>query len=68
LIYRIIVQPVAAKMLKSISDRRVQQKIAECIDGLASDPDKQGKPLIGELLGYRSIRAVGQRLPNHLPH
>ena len=36
-------------------------KIRDRIDGLASDPESQGKPLTGELLGYRSLRAVGQR-------
>ncbi len=31
------------------------------IDRLASDPEKQGKALVGELSGLRSVRAVGQR-------
>jgi len=31
------------------------------IDSLACNPDAQGKPLMGELTGYRSLRAVGQR-------
>jgi mRNA interferase RelE/StbE len=48
-------------MLSGITDRRVQGKICERIEGLARDPEKQGKPLVGELNGYRSIRAVGQR-------
>ena len=48
-------------MLSSISDRRVQEKIRDRIDGLAHDPERQGKPLAGELKGYRSLRAVGQR-------
>ena len=33
----------------------------ERIDGLTQEPDQQGKPLTGELTGYRSLRAVGQR-------
>ena len=28
---------------------------------LGTEPEKQGKPLIGELAGYRSLRAAGQR-------
>ena len=48
-------------MLESISDRRVRQGIRYRIDGLALEPDKQGKPLGDELSGYRSLRAVGQR-------
>jgi mRNA interferase RelE/StbE len=48
-------------MLEGISDRRVQELIAKRIDDLKKDPDKQGKPLLGELSGYRALRAVGQR-------
>lgn len=59
--YRIVIQPSAAKMLADISDRRIQEKISERIDALRKEPEKQGKPLLGELSGYRSVRAVGQR-------
>ncbi len=59
--YRIFVTPVALTMLKDISDRRIRGKISEVIDRLAEEPEKQGKPLIDDLAGYRSIRAVGQR-------
>lgn len=48
-------------MLGDISDRRVQEKIGSRIDGLTVEPEKQGKPLTGEMAGYRSLRAVGQR-------
>jgi len=61
LTYQIAITPTAIKMLKGISDRRIRAKISDVIDRLSSDPDKQGKPLTGELSGFRSIRAVGQR-------
>jgi mRNA interferase RelE/StbE len=48
-------------MLEAITDRRVRRKVRERIDGLAQNPDQQGKPLLGELAGYRTLRAVGQR-------
>ncbi|MDQ6694841.1 MAG: type II toxin-antitoxin system RelE/ParE family toxin [Chloroflexota bacterium] len=48
-------------MLLKLKDRRVQHGIADVIDRLKHEPEKQGKPLVGELLGYRSVRAVGQR-------
>ena len=48
-------------MLEAIQDRRVRDKARDPIDGLAEEPEKQGKPLTGELAGYRSLRAVGQR-------
>ncbi len=59
--YKIQILPTALKMLKEISDQRIQAKIVERIDGLVIEPEKQGKPLWNELAGLRSIRAVGQR-------
>jgi len=59
--WRTVITPTALKMIKGISDVRVRNKISDVIDRLSSDPEKQGKPLLGELAGFRSIRAVGQR-------
>ncbi|MFY9225550.1 MAG: type II toxin-antitoxin system RelE/ParE family toxin [Blastocatellia bacterium] len=51
----------AKKHLAAIQDRRIRQKIVERAQELAIDPEKQGKDLGGDLEGYRSVRAVGQR-------
>ena len=59
--WQIIILPIAEKQLAAIKDKRVQATISKRIDGLRSAPDEQGKPMIGELEGYRSVRAVGQR-------
>jgi mRNA interferase RelE/StbE len=59
--YRIVIQPTAFKLLKEIRDRRIRQKISDRIDKLQESPEMQGKPLLGELDGYYSVRAVGQR-------
>ncbi len=59
--YTLAITPVAQTMLAEIPDRRIQQKIAQTIDRLKQDPEKQGKALIGPLMGFRSLRAVGQR-------
>ena len=59
--YRVVLTPTARSMLAAIKDRRIQEKIREKIDGLARDPDTQGKPLLGELSGFRSVRAAAQR-------
>lgn len=59
--YKIVIAPAALKMLKAVSDRRVRDLIVKRIDELAEEPEKQGKPLVGELSGYRSLRAAGQR-------
>ena len=59
--YKIIIAPTALKMLKGMSDRRVRDLIIKRIDDLTEEPEKQGKPLVAELSGYRSLRAAGQR-------
>lgn len=59
--YRIVITPTGFKLLEAISDRRIREQIRDRIDGLAYDPEQQGKPLRGELAGFRSLRAVGQR-------
>ena len=59
--WQIRLTPTAVKLLAGITDRRIREKIAAVIERLAEDPEKQGKPLLGELSGFRSIRAVGQR-------
>lgn len=59
--WRVVLTPTALEMLKKIRDRRVLEGIRDKIDTLANDPEKQGKPLGGQLTGLRSVRAVGQR-------
>lgn len=51
----------ARKQLAHIRDARVRAKLREALAGLAEDPDRKGKPLTGNLKGFRSIQAVGQR-------
>ncbi len=51
----------AFRMLRKLGDRRIQGQILERADRLATEPDKQGTPLLAELAGFRSVRAVGQR-------
>ena len=61
MIYQIRLAPSAFQLLSDIADRRVQAKLREAIDGLAEEPEQQGKVLTGDLGGYRSLRGVGQR-------
>jgi mRNA interferase RelE/StbE len=51
----------ARDMLITILDRRVRQSIFEEVKTLENEPEKQGKPLIGELMGFRSLSAAGKR-------
>ena len=48
-------------MLERVADRRVREQIVERTETLADEPEKQGKALLGELAGLRSLRASGQR-------
>jgi len=48
-------------MLEAIPDARIREQVLKRSTQLASEPEKQGKPLLGELSGVRSLRAVGQR-------
>lgn len=59
--YKVLWAARAREILTAIPDRRIQKKIFERVCELSNEPEKQGKPLIGELAGYRSLRAAGQR-------
>lgn len=59
--YHIVVTPAVLTILDQIRDLRIRDQLQKKIDGLVYEPEKQGKPLAGELAGLRSIRAVGQR-------
>ena len=59
--YQIVLSPTAKRLLAEVSDRRIQELIAARISSLVRHPEQQGKPLMGEFSGFRSLRAVGQR-------
>lgn len=61
MVYSIEITDNATQMLTDIRDRRIRRLLAARIDSLASEPEKQGRPLGGLLPGRRSCRAVGQR-------
>jgi mRNA interferase RelE/StbE len=60
-IWKIRLTEVARQSLAGITDQRVRRVVANRINDLATEPEKQGKPLLGALAGNRSVRAVGQR-------
>lgn len=59
--YQVNLSVQARQLFTLIKDRREQQLLLARIEKLKHDPDKQGKALSEDLIGYRSIRAVGQR-------
>jgi mRNA interferase RelE/StbE len=48
-------------MLEAVADQRVREQIVGRAEKLADEPETQGKALLGELAGLRSLRASGQR-------
>ena len=61
MIWKVVLTAAAQQMLEEVADRRVRRQLARRLDELAHDPELQGKPLLGELSGVRSIRAAAQR-------
>jgi mRNA interferase RelE/StbE len=59
--YQVILSAQARQLFAQVKDRREQQILLTRLEKLKHDPDKQGKALSEELIGYRSVRAVGQR-------
>lgn len=59
--WQLVITPAALEMLKEITDRRIRKQVSGAIDELSEDPGKKGKPLLGELAGFRSLRAAGQK-------
>lgn len=59
--YRVELTPLALEMIAAIQDKREQKGIIERLQKLKFEPLQLGKPLTGDLKGYYSVRAVGQR-------
>lgn len=59
--FKVLWAETAAKMVQSIPDRRIRRLIHDRAGRLNRAPEQKGKALIGELAGFRSVRAVGQR-------
>ena len=57
--YEIVLSSEARAYLKSL-DIKTRLTVARRIEGLKDLPDRQGKALKGELVGYRSIHAAGR--------
>ncbi len=60
--FLVILAQSALDSLGRIKDRRLREDLKKRIDSLAEEPEKKGKPLVAELLGYRSLRAGRYRV------
>lgn len=59
--HKVLWTDTALGLLEGLGDRRIQQQLFDTSKRLETDPEKQGKPLREDLLGFRSLRVVGQR-------
>ena len=58
--YRILITDTCLKLIEKISDKNIQRRILKRIEGLSEEPNKQGKMLLKDLSGFRSIHAAGR--------
>jgi len=61
LTFEVIFTAEVDRDLEAISDVRTRKAIIRKAFDLDTEPDKQGKPLSGDLAAYRVVRAAGQR-------
>lgn len=59
--YRILLTNTAFNSIKKIKEKRISGQIKKRIEGLKENPDLQGKALLGELKGFRSIHVSDER-------
>lgn len=59
--FEVEVSLTAKDALAAITDKRIQRNIFSRLQRLEKSPEKQGKPLTGDLKGYYSIRVADQR-------
>ena len=58
--YRILITETCISLIKKLSEKKIQRTILDRIDQLSEEPDKQGKYLVHDLSGFRSVHAAGR--------
>jgi mRNA interferase RelE/StbE len=58
--YRILITKTCLSLIKKLSDKKIQRTIFDRIEQLCEEPDKQGKNLVRNLSGFRSVHAAGR--------
>lgn len=58
--YEILLTDTCLALIEKILDKKIQRTILERIEKLSEAPDKQGKMLVKELSGFRSIHVAGR--------
>ena len=58
--YKILITDTCLVLIEKIPDKKIRRTILKRIEGLSEEPDKQGKMLLKDLSGFRSIHAAGR--------
>jgi len=58
--YGILITDTCLTLIGKIPDKRIQREILNRIRKLSHEPDKQGKKLVKDLSGFRSVHAAGR--------
>ena len=58
--YRIRITDTCLALIEKIPDKKIQRTILDRIKNLSDVPDKQGKRLVKDLSGFRSIHVAGR--------
>jgi mRNA interferase RelE/StbE len=58
--YEILITDTCLALIEKIPDKKIRRTILDRIEGLSDEPDKQGKMLVKDLSGFRSIHAAGR--------
>jgi mRNA interferase RelE/StbE len=58
--YRIFITDTCLSLIEKIPDKKIQRPILGRIKKFSDEPDKQGKKLVEDLSGFRSVHAAGR--------
>ena len=58
--YSILITDTCLRLIEKIPDKKIQRSILDRIQKLSDEPENQGKKLVKDLAGFRSVHAVGR--------
>jgi len=58
--YSILITDTCLRLIEKIPDKKIQRSILDRIQKLSDEPENQGKKLVKDLAGFRSVHAAGR--------
>jgi mRNA interferase RelE/StbE len=58
--YRILITDTCLRLIEKTPNKKIQRSICDRIQKLSDEPEKQGKKLVKDLAGFRSVHAAGR--------